>query len=167
MTGSFMDPDGYYGTPWDMPPITNQPWLGEPLDGQYWEGPNKRPATDLRAERARARASARWGAGLTTGTTSMGTWDWVLDSGATHHMTPHKEYLFDLQPVTNGGTVSASGDTKHHLQVKGIGKIRFLSTVNGVEHTREIHGVWYVPGLRVSLLSTQALKRAGCWVTQW
>lgn len=87
-------------------------------------------------------------------------WEWILDSGATHHMTACKEYLFDYVADTRALVQVA---TNLMLPRAGYGTIRFRTTINGVEHVREVRNVWHVPGLTVSLLSMQQLKRAGCW----
>jgi len=48
---------------------------------------------------------------------------------------------------------------------EGVGSIRIRSTVNGRTFLKEIQHVWHVPSFAHSLLSTQQLKRAGCWYT--
>ena len=87
---------------------------------------------------------------------------WILDSGATHHMTGRREWLFDYVPDhTPVATIEAAVDVV--LPRAGTGTLRFETTIDGVVHKREVHNVWYAPGLTVNLLSSQQLKRAGCW----
>jgi hypothetical protein len=89
-------------------------------------------------------------------------YNWVLDSGASHHMTPCKEYLFDYVQQQQHTSIQAAG--QHPLYCVGKGTLRFISIVDGKTHKREIHNVWHVPDMSISLLSTQALKRMGCQV---
>jgi gag-polypeptide of LTR copia-type/GAG-pre-integrase domain/Zinc knuckle len=89
-------------------------------------------------------------------------YNWVLDSGASHHMTGVKSYLFDYQPLSSPAVIQAAGQQK--LYCVGKGTMRFTSTVAGVTHRRELHNVWHVPDMSISLLSTQALKRTGCQI---
>jgi transposase InsO family protein len=89
-------------------------------------------------------------------------YNWVLDSGASHHMTGVKAYLFDYQPLPTPAVIQAAG--QQPLYCVGKGTIRFTSTVVGVTHRRELHNVWHVRNMSISLLSTQALKRVGCQI---
>ena len=87
---------------------------------------------------------------------------WILDSGATHHMTGKREWLFDFVPDhTPAASIQAAVDVV--LPRAGTGTLRFETTVDGVVHKREVTNVWYAPGLTVNLLSAQQLKLAGCW----
>ena len=85
---------------------------------------------------------------------------WVLDSGATHHMTPWATLLTDYVPDTQG-VVSTAVDTV--VRRAGKGTLHFEVLIDGVVHTRSVKDVWHVPGLSHSLMSTQQLKRQGCW----
>ena len=89
---------------------------------------------------------------------------WFLDNGASHHMTPCKEYLHDFVPdVVHRGSVSGVGGA---LSRAGVGTLMFTATVNGKEVCHKLPGVWYVPAMSVSLLSAQQLHRDGYWTTQ-
>lgn len=86
---------------------------------------------------------------------------WVLDGGATHHMTPFKCLLTDYQPAQ--GRVKVADDK--YVPRAGVGSLVVVTKVNGVEHKRIIKNVWHVPDLGQSLLSVMQLKLAGCWHT--
>jgi hypothetical protein len=77
-------------------------------------------------------------------------------------MTPCMEYLHDYIPLDKPRVIQAAGH--HPLYCVGLGTIKFVSVVAGVTHRRELHDVWHVPDMSVSLLSTQALKRMHCRV---
>ena len=89
---------------------------------------------------------------------------WFLDSGASHHMTPCRAYLFDYVPAPLPSAVR--GINGASLARVGKGTVRYAAMINGVSVEHELRDVWYVPGLPVSLLSTQHLARDRMWVTQ-
>jgi hypothetical protein len=73
----------------------------------------------------------------------------ILDSGASSHMTPLREVLVDVNPC--GGEVSL-GDMNVKLRIKARGHSR----LPGLGHFR------WVPQLSFSLISIPALNRIGC-----
>jgi hypothetical protein len=87
---------------------------------------------------------------------------WITDSGATHHMTPVKSYLFNYRPDVNPCFVQIADDKL--IRRAGVGSIRVITEVNGITYKKEIGNVWYLPEFGRSLLSVQQLKRQGCWV---
>ena len=80
---------------------------------------------------------------------------WVLDSGCSYHMCPHREWFATYEPLT-GGSVSMGNDTK--CKVVGIGTIRF-KMYDGTNYT--LTDVRHVVGLRKNLISFKALDRKG------
>ena len=73
--------------------------------------------------------------------------DWIMDFGCTFHMTPRKEYLFNLRTI-DGGKVLIGNDQS--CSVTGMGSIRFQlwdGTIRVIENVR------LVPRLRRNLLS--------------
>jgi transposase InsO family protein len=87
---------------------------------------------------------------------------WIMDSGATHHFTGCKKFLFDYQPdVVPTAHMQVAVDVI--LPRAGTGTVKFETHVNGIKHYREITGVWYVPGLTINMMSTMQLVDAGCW----
>jgi len=80
---------------------------------------------------------------------------WYLDSGATHHMTGRRELFTDLD-TTARGTVRFGDESK--VEIHGVGSIIFEAK-NG-EH-RVLHGVYYIPALRNSIMSLGQLDEGG------
>ena len=89
------------------------------------------------------------------------TYAWILDSGASHHVTPYLDQLHDV--VWDVHPVDLLVANKQYLQRKAVGSLRVTTVVEGITHDRVIPGVWYVPGLSRSLLSVNQLKQAGNW----
>ena len=73
---------------------------------------------------------------------------WILDSGATDHMTPIKENFMTFTPLDKGRHVKTADGTL--LPVEGIGTLR-LDPIGSLTH------VLYIPKLFVSLVSVQRL----------
>ena len=86
---------------------------------------------------------------------------WILDSGATHHVTPDLRQLHNLQWDLLPCKLKVAN--KEFLERKAIGTLKVSTTVGSQTYIREIHHVWYVPGLSRSLLSVQQLKKSGNW----
>ena len=80
---------------------------------------------------------------------------WVIDSGASCHMTPARSCFVSYKKI-DGGAVHMGNDTSCH--VVGVGSVRFRMH-DGV--VRTITDVRHVPMLRRSLLSVGALSRLG------
>jgi Reverse transcriptase (RNA-dependent DNA polymerase)/gag-polypeptide of LTR copia-type/GAG-pre-integrase domain len=87
---------------------------------------------------------------------------WILDGGATHHMTPLKSILFDYVPDTEPMYVKVAID--QWAKRAGVGSIKVHTKVNGVHMTRIITDVWYMPTFDNSLLSANQLKDRKHWV---
>ncbi|XP_040384200.1 uncharacterized protein LOC107305050 [Oryza brachyantha] len=77
---------------------------------------------------------------------------WVLDTGATHHMTGRREFFIELDPSVRGFVKfgNASG-----VDIKGTGSVIF--TTKSGEH-RLLTGVYYIPALRNSVISIGQLE---------
>uniref|UniRef100_A0AAV1VJH2 CCHC-type domain-containing protein n=1 Tax=Peronospora matthiolae TaxID=2874970 RepID=A0AAV1VJH2_9STRA len=81
---------------------------------------------------------------------------WLIDSGATAHMTPHRSDLFEYENV-NGGIEVTIADGKK-LQVTGRGTVRLL----GLDGKRiKMVEVLHIPGLDRRLLSVGEAR--GSW----
>jgi hypothetical protein len=80
---------------------------------------------------------------------------WYLDSGATHHMTGLRELFTDLD-TTSRGTVRFGDESK--VEIAGVGSIIFEAKSG--EH-RVLHGVYYIPALRNSIMSLGQLDEGG------
>lgn len=75
---------------------------------------------------------------------------WILDSGASAHMTYRKNFFIELFECSQK---SLTLGNKQSVEVSGIGKIRIKRYVNGQWEDGELHGVLYVPSLRRNLFS--------------
>ena len=83
----------------------------------------------------------------------------ILDSGASEHFTPNKEWLLDYKPIANRYITIANG-TKCPLL--GVGKIPILTSNNTEILVTEVN---YVPDIKTTLLSTKVLANKGWRVT--
>ncbi|POM67185.1 Integrase catalytic core protein [Phytophthora palmivora] len=81
---------------------------------------------------------------------------WLIDSGATSHMTPFREDLFDLEGTVSSIEVTIADGKK--LRVAGQGTVR-LTSLNG-KHIKMME-VLYIPGLDRRLLSVGKLAERG------
>ena len=73
--------------------------------------------------------------------------EWIVDSGASQHVTSHKEIFYSLQPdIANIPIQSANNQT---CKVEGLGDV---TIPNG-----KLHDVLYVPDLKTNLLSVSKL----------
>ena len=81
--------------------------------------------------------------------------EWLIDSGATKHMTDTLSKFMSVTEIGPGHFVQ-QGDTVR--AVKGIGSVRFRLFFG---ETLDLHGVLFVPELRTSLISVSALESEG------
>ena len=81
--------------------------------------------------------------------------EWVLDSGATFHMTSRKDWLFDLKD-TEGSKVLMGDNTP--CDVKGIGSVK-LKMADGT--MKILKDVRYIPELKRNLISLGTLDTSG------
>ncbi|KAM1838444.1 hypothetical protein ACFX14_020106 [Malus domestica] len=92
---------------------------------------------------------------LTTSSSFDCATKWVLDTGCTHHMTPHKDWFSSLKEF-DGGVVFMGDDNP--CTTKGIGTVR-LKLHDGM--VKELTGVRYVPNLKKNLISLGTLESKG------
>jgi hypothetical protein len=78
----------------------------------------------------------------------------ILDSGASEHYTPIKEWLIDYKEVLNKTIIIANG-TK--VPIKGIGNIPIIIGNKDVL----IKDVYYIPSLKTTLISSKELTNKG------
>jgi len=86
---------------------------------------------------------------------------WILDGGATHHMSPIRETLFNYVPDKEEMRVKVAIDT--WVPRAGVGSIHVFTKVNGEVHRRVIKNVWHMPTFDNSLLSANQLKANKFW----
>jgi hypothetical protein len=89
----------------------------------------------------------------------MGPKTWLVDSGASKHMTGYKEILSDFETKSFAEHVEL-GDDKCY-KIEGVGSISFRLESGARLHVDE---VLYVPGLKKNLLSVATLEDKGYWV---
>lgn len=87
---------------------------------------------------------------------SPGSEYWIVDSGATSHMTAHKGYIEAYEEFEEPRIIRL-GDGKP-TKAFGQGKVPFIS--NGFEG--ELHSVLWVPELRENLFSVSRAMAQGC-----
>ena len=80
---------------------------------------------------------------------------WYLNSGATHHMTGHLELFSDLNTSVRGSV--RFGDASR-VEIQGVGSIVFQAKTG--EH-RVLHGIYFIPALRNSIMSLGQLDEGG------
>ncbi|KAE8692180.1 putative ROP-interactive CRIB motif-containing protein 6 [Hibiscus syriacus] len=96
---------------------------------------------------------------LAASSTTFHSDEWILDSGCTYHMSPNREWFFDLVEL-NAGVVYMGNDNA--CKTVGIGSIRLK---NQDRSTRVLTDVRYVPSLKKNLISLGALESKGSVVT--
>jgi transposase InsO family protein len=84
-----------------------------------------------------------------------GNQSWVLDSGATHHVTNTRKWYKNFNVEEDIRNVRLGGATS--LRVKGSGTIHLTVFNNGVSSTIVLNQVLYVPSMRRQLLSMSRL----------
>jgi hypothetical protein len=84
--------------------------------------------------------------------TSTNNLQWILDSGATMHLTGNRDLLSDLESIPNKPVVSANGGI---LQATHIGKAKLEQDDRYIN----INDVYYVPGMTHNLLSISTIAQ--------
>ncbi|KAH9684587.1 hypothetical protein KPL70_013604 [Citrus sinensis] len=85
--------------------------------------------------------------------------EWILDTGATYHLCPIKEWFTDFRNLESGAVVMGNDQP---CRTMGIGTIR-LKMFDGM--VRELKEVRFVPALKKNLISVGALEVKGYKVT--
>ena len=88
--------------------------------------------------------------GLTSQSTTQNAW--IVDSGASQHITNRKDWLSDFSEC-DGDVLTIKGSAK----VKGRGKVKFSDENGG--YTLILSNVLYVPGFSYNLLSVHCLAK--------
>ncbi len=86
---------------------------------------------------------------------------WIMDSGATKHMTPHK-VAFNIYEVIPTRNVHMGDDSI--VEAIGMGSILVEVLVKGQIRRIRIKDVLHVPKLHVNLLSVSKILSSGCKV---
>jgi hypothetical protein len=90
-------------------------------------------------------------------TTSEATADWLLDTGASCHMTPNKAMFTNYRAIGSLPTVRVADG--NNAAIAGIGEVMLVTRVNGRLCTRHVLNVVHVPDLQQNLFSVTSLRR--------
>jgi hypothetical protein len=80
---------------------------------------------------------------------------WLIDSGASYHMTPHREWFSEYEKY-DGGDVFLGDDST--TKIMGRGRVKLLLKYGRI---RTLPGVLHIPKLARSLISVSKLDDAG------
>jgi hypothetical protein len=80
---------------------------------------------------------------------------WLIDSGASYHMTPHREWFSEYEKY-DGGDVFLGDDSK--TKILGRGRVKLLLKYGRI---RTLSGVLHIPKLARSLISVSKMDDAG------
>jgi hypothetical protein len=80
---------------------------------------------------------------------------WLIDSGASYHMTPHREWFSEYEKY-DGGDVFLGDDST--TKILGRGRVKLLLKYGRI---RTLPGVLHIPKLARSLISVSKLDDAG------
>ena len=95
-----------------------------------------------------------------TGTITHGSDTWLIDNGASKHMTGYKGSFSELVQKDSPHKVKLGDD--YQYPIKGVGETSYKLDSR---KPLKIKNVLYVPGLKKNLLSIQALEENGFKVT--
>lgn len=84
--------------------------------------------------------------------------DWFIDSGASEHMSPNKNYFLDFKEISHRSVRIANDQ---NLQYLGQGKIEVISRIDNREVKITLQNCLYVPDLKVNLISVSKLTVLG------
>lgn len=87
---------------------------------------------------------------------------WLIDSGASRHLTYRRDWLTDYKMDNTGATISL-GDNQI-CNVAGEGMVRIKRLIDGVWHDARIEKVLHVPKLRKNLFSVGVCTKKGLGV---
>lgn len=93
---------------------------------------------------------------LLAASTEKGKAEWILDSGCTYHMCPHRDWFTTYNSI-DSGVVLMGNNTP--CKVIGIGTIK-IKTHDGA--VRTMNDVRHVPDLKRNLISLGTLESLGC-----
>ena len=91
-----------------------------------------------------------------SGTLSASQETWLVDTGASRHMTGYKSTLSDFRKKPFLVQVELGNNASY--DIKGVGSTSFLLDLGTVLH---INDILYVPGLKRNLLSVGVLEDKG------
>ncbi|KAH9657232.1 retrovirus-related pol polyprotein from transposon TNT 1-94-like protein [Citrus sinensis] len=111
------------------------------------------------ANMARKDEDSNYSLSITLAAYAASSSEWILDTRATYHLCPIKEWFTDFRNLESGAIVMGNDQP---CRTMGIGTIR-LKMFDGM--VRELREVRYVPALKKNLISVGALEVKGYKVT--
>lgn len=81
--------------------------------------------------------------------------EWIMDSGCTFHMSPHKHFFTKIKEFDGGKVVMGNNQ---QCDIKGIGSVKFQMDDGSF---KILASVKYVPGLKRNLISLGTLDKSG------
>ena len=81
---------------------------------------------------------------------------WIVDTGATAHVTPHQHLLSNYRPTTRNQSVLTADGTRATVQGTGTALLT-VHSASGVTHTLALHNVLHVERISFNLIGLQAL----------
>jgi hypothetical protein len=81
--------------------------------------------------------------------------EWLVDSGASFHVTPHREWFCEYERY-DVGNVFLGDDSKTRIIGRGKFKLRLIDG-----RIRTLPGVMHIPGLDINLISLRKMDNAG------
>ena len=85
--------------------------------------------------------------------------DWVMDSGAGRHMTPHKELLENLRPMKERVVVTFGNGERAEAAAEG--QVKLQCQVDGLPNEVTLTDVLYVPHITANLFSVRHATKRG------
>ena len=117
---------------------------------------NKKDKTSSNKETSKKSESSKVIMSAFSSIKGSSNYDFILDSGATEHYTPIKEWLIDYKIISNK-TINIANGTK--VLIEGVGNIPIILGNRDVL----IKNVYYIPSLKTTLISSKELANKG-WI---
>ena len=116
--------------------------------------PSKKDKTSSNKETSKKSESSKAIMSAFSSIKGSSNYDFILDSGATEHYTPIKEWLIDYKIISNK-TINIANGTK--VLIEGVGNIPIILGNRDVL----IKNVYYIPSLKTTLISSKELANKG------
>jgi hypothetical protein len=85
---------------------------------------------------------------------------WFADSGATEHMTEHRDWYSTFEPIAPETWAVTVADDRH-LWIRGVRNIQIIRTIDGKQRNGLLQKVLYIRELRRNLFSIGLTSKAG------
>lgn len=131
-------------------------WCKQP--GHWWEECPTRPK-DQTPESQKNKDSKNKVKALCAKVSEDDDLAWYFDSGASYHMTGHREWFTDFKNFTEKVPIKF-GD-RLSLEAIGKGTVRVLSHVGKKVKPIDLENVWYIPNISNNLFSWGAASQKG------